>query len=175
VKLEETYYDRHDLIGITVSTFSRTEDNLTQDRPSPAQLSYRTAVGCKWDSLVLEKKWAIIHFKMRRNLKFFYISVVVYVKLPFLWNMTPLHPTLCSYFFGQFSGHKMSAEYYVLTPCQIPEERNVLYICLKMVNFGVQPTTLCSIRSYICQYTSEVTAVEQDNWRPISTRSSIGR
>jgi hypothetical protein len=71
MKLEETYNVRHDLIGITVSTFSRTEDNLTQDRPSPARLSYRTVAGCRWDSLVHETKWAVIYFKIGRNLKIF--------------------------------------------------------------------------------------------------------
>jgi len=50
MKLDETYIDRHDLIGITV-TSSRTENNLTQDRPSPARLSYQTSAGCRWDSL----------------------------------------------------------------------------------------------------------------------------
>ena len=67
----------------------------------------------------------------------------------------------------------MLAEDYVLRQRQVPEERNILYICLKMVNFGVQQTALCSICSYNCHYTSEVTVIEQDNSRPISTKFSI--
>ena len=39
----------------------------------------------------------------------------------------------------------MLAEHYVLTERHVPEERNILYICLKTVNFGVQQIAVYSI------------------------------
>jgi len=40
--------------------------------------------------------------------------------------------------FPQFSGQEMSTEDYVLTQRHVPTERNILYICLKVVNVAVQ-------------------------------------
>jgi len=70
---------------------------------------------------------AILYFEMARNLKNLAFRSG-YVRLNFLWNMTPRHSALCSSYFGQFSVQELSAEHYVLTVehCVLNAEHYVL-------------------------------------------------
>ena len=66
-----------------------------------------------------------------------------------LWRILDFHSGACevsfpvwynvtSLMFPQFSGQEMSTEDYVLTQRHVPAERNILYICFKVVNVAVQ-------------------------------------
>jgi hypothetical protein len=70
---KKTYSDYHGLIGMTVSTFPRTNWGQSWVPQSghavTHRLSYRSAAKWRWDLLELQTKWAVIYFRMVRNLK----------------------------------------------------------------------------------------------------------
>ena len=103
------------------------------------------------------------------------MSVEHYVLTAEHYVLTAEHYVLTAEHYVQTAEHYvLTAEHYVLTQRHVSEQRNILYISLKVMKFGVQQTALCSICSYDCHYTNEVTVIEQDNSKPISTRFGIG-
>jgi hypothetical protein len=137
---KRAYNDHLDLIGITVSTFYRT--NWGQSRvPQSGQAvtrptDYLTAqLPSEVDnSQCLKRSGQLCTLRWREILKNLdFRSGVCEAYFPLQYDVMPRHSTPCSQFFGQLSGHETSAEDYVPMQCLVPEERNILYICLKVV------------------------------------------